>query len=160
MFGPDTLSSISVNADSGIVPRVCCECIDFLSLRRTSHMDYKLSISYIEVFGEKVYDLLRGGVEVGAWHGIAARAVQDGQAQVNVCSRDDIQALLKLGEKSKRFSSTAMNVRSSRAHTVVTLMLVKSRKPAVSVLLDDQLIKSAPIISKLCMVDLGGTFCS
>lgn len=96
------------------------------------------------MYGDEVTDLLRGGQSVGNWQGVAAYAVLEGAAMVRIDSVDDITDSLEKGEKSKRRAATAMNDRSSRAHTLVFFSLRQKNKHSV-------------VQSRLCFADLGGS---
>ncbi|EDQ87282.1 uncharacterized protein MONBRDRAFT_38064 [Monosiga brevicollis MX1] len=81
---------------------------------------------------------------VGAWHGVAARAVLEDQLSVPVHNAQDMQQQLLAAERNKRRAATAMNQRSSRAHTLTYLTLV-------------QRFNNRRVRSLLCLADLGGS---
>lgn len=81
-------------------------------------------MSCVEVFGGTVTDLLGGG-EVGAWSGVAARAVQRGMADVVVSSEAHALSLLGAAHGARKRAETEMNLSSSRAHCLVLLTLVQ-----------------------------------
>ena len=58
-----------------------------------------------------------------------------------------MRRLLAVGDAKKRQAATAMNERSSRAHTLVTITLRQSRRDQNS---------SPPVVSRLFFADLGG----
>lgn len=97
MHGPDTRASTALTSGSlptrGVVPRAVLEILDCLDhFRRTDAVVWTLHMSYVEVFGNDVTDLLASdGPEhrqaVGAWAGVAARAVLEGRCAVAVDSR-------------------------------------------------------------------------
>eukprot|EP00667_Euglena_gracilis_P006589 EG_transcript_6648 len=127
LFGPDTATSCSLrlSAQSGIVPRACAEICTAIAHRQGRGIQCQLGVSYVEVFGEQVTDLLREGVAVGPWRGAAARAVLDGTARVSVSNETELEELLLVGEQAKRRAATLMNDRSSRAHTLLLLTLTQ-----------------------------------
>ncbi len=72
---------------SGIVPRALAEIVRAVDSRRQHGVHSTLQLSYLEVYGNQISDLLRGGAPVGAWHGVAARAVREGATAVRVRRR-------------------------------------------------------------------------
>merc|ERR1711871_1066250 len=144
MFGPDCKASTglgnkNVATTRGIVPRAMTSAVRF-ALANNAH----LSLTYVEVFGDTVTDLLSKGNAIGAWSGVAARAVLDGAASVPLTSLAQAENLLVDAENSKSRAATAMNERSSRAHTLILLQL-RQRTAADS-----------ELESTLCLADLGG----
>lgn len=148
LFGKDTDSATglaSISADAGLVPRVCAEIAAAVAQRQRFMDECTLQLSYVEVFGEDVSDLLKGDQKsVGAWKGTAVRAVLDGCMRVIVNSMEHMESLLQRGEAAKRYAATAMNGRSSRAHSLLILTLT-------------QTVGSIKAVSNLCLADLGGS---
>ena len=67
MFGPDGLTSPGAalpKAESdgrGVVYRACSELLFAVFYRRQMGIETKIGVSYVEVFGDTVTDLLRNG---------------------------------------------------------------------------------------------------
>lgn len=130
----------------GIIPRACAEILHAVHRReREQGITYRLGLSYVEVFGDTVSDLF-GGEEIGAWRGVAARAVFEGAALVDVRSQHDLEQLLLLGDAAKKRAATLMNERSSRAHSLLFLNLTQHVEAT-----------GADISSTFCFADLGGS---
>lgn len=149
MFGPpENFDRIHVS-DKGIVPRFCEELLQIIDFRR-KHLNFDtnptLAVSYIEVFGNKLFDLLKNGAICGHNRAASQRHVLDGVAEIAVESIQDIMLLLKKGEKQKRKAATAMNEQSTRAHTLFILTLKQNCKES-----------DVSVSSKLFLVDLGGS---
>jgi len=162
MFGPDVGRDESVdrlafsftgkNTTSkvdGIVPRACSEVLLAIERRKDNSVktfESKLSLSYIEIYGDEVSDLLRGGAQCFHSKVAAQRYVLSGAAEKPVESMQEINEILIAGEKQKRKAATAMNERSSRAHCLIVLSLEqKCIQTGVS------------CSSKLFLADLGGS---
>jgi len=151
MFGPDT-ESLTKHSESalrmaGIVPRACQEVLQAMETRsRDLEITSSLSISYIEVFGSEMFDLLKEGELVGQSRVAGQRYVLDGGAAEEVCNMTEVRKLLARGELHKRRAATAMNERSSRAHSVIIMTLNQSHP-------------SDPVAStsRLFLADLGGS---
>ncbi|KAL7553123.1 hypothetical protein ACHAWF_016378 [Thalassiosira exigua] len=138
----------SCSSFSGIVPRACSELMAAIKFRRKSlnlNIKCTVSVSFVEIYGNDVLDLLKRGRRIGQSKVSAQRSVLDGNAEVTVERIDDIVRLLREGEAMKRKASTKMNERSSRAHSVFVVTLRQKR-------LDTGMSRD----SKLFLVDLGG----
>lgn len=153
MFGP---SERATSAEHGIVPRACEEVLQCISDRRSRGLEVHLGMSYIEVFGSEVSDLLREGQVVGQGHDgrysqvratdrVGHRYVLDGQTEWKVESWQELQDLLEIGNSAKRLAATAMNERSTRAHAVLVLSLGQVAQ------------SGAEMHSRLFLADLGGS---
>ena len=138
---PDCFSRLPEAA--GLVPRVVAELLSALPARAAAGLRPELRMSCVEIFGDDVTDLLQGGA-VGAWQGTAARAVARGDADVAVEGAAHAASLLAAAEANKRRAATAMNERSSRAHTVLQLTLLQHGEGGKAVR------------STLTLADLGG----
>eukprot|EP00462_Mataza_sp_D1_P020160 CAMPEP_0175136002 /NCGR_PEP_ID=MMETSP0087-20121206/9038_1 /TAXON_ID=136419 /ORGANISM="Unknown Unknown, Strain D1" /LENGTH=645 /DNA_ID=CAMNT_0016418719 /DNA_START=30 /DNA_END=1967 /DNA_ORIENTATION=- len=149
MYGPNssTASKLSSdNADAGFVTRVLKDVVDGLATRRRAGARSELFLSYVEVYGEAVNNLLKGGEAIGNWRGVATRTVLQGGAAVEVESQAHLESLLMAGENAKRWAETAMNARSSRSH-VLLLLTMKQHLPG----------REEVVSSSLCLADLGGS---
>mmetsp|Transcript_9644 Transcript_9644/g.13990 ORF Transcript_9644/g.13990 Transcript_9644/m.13990 type:complete len:613 (+) Transcript_9644:252-2090(+) len=135
--------------DWGIVPRVCLEVFEAIEFRKKHlNIDIEASVtaSYIEVYGSEVIDLLKNGAQCGQSRVAAQRYVLDGSAEVPITSLRDSLILLNQGSDQKRTAATAMNERSSRAHTLFILTL---RQKCVQ--------SGVSATSRLILADLGGS---
>jgi hypothetical protein len=112
---------------SGIVPRACAELLAAMAVRKQQlGIESELKCTYVEVFGDEVNDLLQGGQAVSVNKAAAQRFVAEGRAARRVQSVQDVALLLREGDSQKRVAATAMNERSSRAHTLFILSLVQT----------------------------------
>jgi len=164
MFGPHVLQQESFHemmmegdirdeaimpASFGLVPRAVKEIFDALEYRKKHlalDIDARVSLSYIEIYGDEISDLLKKGATCGQSRVAAQRYVLDGSSAVPVESLYETLQLLDEGEKQKRKAATAMNARSSRAHTLFIVTLCQEcTNTGVSA------------TSRLFLVDLGGS---
>jgi hypothetical protein len=152
MFGPDGLTSPGVavareQADSrGLVHRACSEMLFAVFYRRQMGIEANIGVSYVEVFGDTVTDLLRNGARCGQSKAASQRYVLTGAAQQEVNSLSEIMHFLRIGEDQKRRAATMMNERSSRAHSILIISL-KQRDIRTGV----------EVNSKMFLADLGGS---
>lgn len=130
----------------GVVPRAAEEILAAVSERREQGIECELSMSYVEVFGDEVSDLLRQGRRCGHSKVAAQRYVLSGAATRPVHELADIHRLLAIGEARKRRAATAMNARSSRAHALVIMTLACRDE-----------VSDKEVKSQLYLADLGGS---
>jgi hypothetical protein len=130
----------------GLVYRACDSIIQAIASRRPLGIEAELSVTYVEIYGDTVSDLLRNGQRCGHSKTAAHQYVLSGAAEREVFGMDDIVKLLKIGEDQKRRAATAMNDRSTRAHGLFILHL-KQR----------DIHSDVTISSKLFLADLGGS---
>ena len=136
MFGPNvheesyndiiTDNSGTFPESFGIVPRAIKEIFDAIECRRrhlSLKFDIQVSVSYIEIYGDEISDLLQQGKACGQSRVAAQRYVLDGSSEQSVKTLKETLTLLDKGEKQKRKAATAMNTRSSRAHTLFIVTL-------------------------------------
>lgn len=159
MFGSDEVSATSLGADcarhdvdeekmcrtAGLVPRAMAELMGAVESRKRQGVEMTLRCSYVEVYGDDITDLLEAK-PVGAWRGVASKAVAQGLAAVTISTKDEMQQLLRRGEANKRRAATAMNDRSTRAHA---LLIVDAEQLHV--------VTGLQARSQLCLADLGGS---
>ncbi|KAJ9435646.1 Kinesin-like protein [Diplonema papillatum] len=129
----------------GIVPRACEEIFDAVEQRNSLIKAY-VSISYIQVYGDEVTDLLDYGAPVAPNKSAAQRWVLEGRAQRNVSTLEETLNLIDQGELQKRRAATKMNERSTRAHCILTVSLSQQHRETKSM-----------VSSVLVLADLGGS---
>ncbi|KAE9019919.1 hypothetical protein PR001_g13750 [Phytophthora rubi] len=141
-------SALSVSERRGLIPRICQDLFAEIDEGKSSGSSYTAIMSYVEIYDERVYDLLsqatvkkplkvREHPEDGAFVERARR--------VHVTSYSQVLGLIEEGHRT-RSASSSHSTRSVRSHTVLFISLAQS-SPA----------DSAPRKSKLCMVDLAGS---
>lgn len=103
MFGTDTadaantLTSTRLEA-KGIVPRACEEIFNAIETRRrVNGIESEISVSYVEVFGDEVSDLLKRGARCGHSKVAAQQFVLSGAAERTIYSMHDVEEVLRIG---------------------------------------------------------------
>lgn len=105
----------------------------------------------VEIYMEKINDLLvepakrKGNLEVKQ---NKDQIWVDGARKEPVTTYDQINKYMSMGDKNRSIASTAMNATSSRAHTIVTIEMVKVTKSGG---------KESKTNSILNLVDLAGS---
>ena len=135
-----------IRQSHGLVYRACDAILQAISFRRSLGIEADIFVSYVEIYGDTITDLLKHGQRCGHSKTAAHQFVLSGAAEVQVFVMDDIMQLLKVGEEQKRRAATAMNDRSTRAHGIFIVHL-KQR----------DLNSDVTISSKLFLADLGGS---
>uniref|UniRef100_A0A4W4EBX1 Kinesin-like protein KIF14 n=1 Tax=Electrophorus electricus TaxID=8005 RepID=A0A4W4EBX1_ELEEL len=124
--------------DLGVIPRFCEEL--FI---RVSKVTCHLEMSYFEIYNEKIHDLL---------------VMKDEQNQKKTPLRvrehpvDGPYTWLELGNKQRATAATGMNDKSSRSHSVFTLVMTQTKTELVEGEEHDH-----RIISRVNLVDLAGS---
>ena len=170
MFGPpDTLSDAchapgsELSRNAGVVPRALADCLKAVegAKERGACVNATLSFTYLELYREQLTDLMTG--EKVSLYRVGKGAAADEYREQAGCDDDvllgnathfDVTAngakkawaALAEAEGRKRRAATAMNARSSRAHTVFALSLTQRRS-----------VNDTVLSSKLYLCDLGGS---
>ncbi|XP_047413190.1 kinesin-like protein KIF13A isoform X3 [Sciurus carolinensis] len=137
----------------GLIPRLCCALFKRISLEQNESHTFKVEVSYMEIYNEKVRDLLdpkgsRQSLKVRE-HKVLGPYV-DGLSQLAVTSFEDIESLMSEGNKSRTVAATNMNEESSRSHAVFNIVITQT-------LYDLQSGNSGEKVSKVSLVDLAGS---
>ncbi|XP_049855904.1 kinesin-like protein KIF13A isoform X3 [Schistocerca gregaria] len=137
----------------GIIPRLCDSLFDQISRQQSPELSYKVEVSYMEIYNEKVHDLLdpktnKQSLKVRE-HNVLGPYV-DGLSQLAVTSFQDIDNLMAEGNKSRTVAATNMNSESSRSHAVFSVVLTQTLTDAKSGV-------SGEKVSRMSLVDLAGS---
>ncbi|XP_072416991.1 kinesin-like protein KIF13A isoform X5 [Chiloscyllium punctatum] len=137
----------------GLIPRLCGALFGRVSKEESESHTFKVEVSYMEIYNEKVRDLLD---PKGSRHTLKVREHKvlgpyvDGLSQLAVTCFEDIESLMSEGNKSRTVAATNMNEESSRSHAVFSIILTQT-------LNDLQSGTSGEKVSKLSLVDLAGS---
>ncbi|KAM7345491.1 kinesin heavy chain 73 isoform 1-T1 [Cochliomyia hominivorax] len=137
----------------GIIPRLCDNLFSAISNKSTQELMYKVEVSYMEIYNEKVHDLLdpkpnKQSLKVRE-HNVLGPYV-DGLSQLAVASYQDIDNLMTEGNKSRTVAATNMNAESSRSHAVFSVVLTQ-------ILTDQTTGVTGEKVSRMSLVDLAGS---
>lgn len=139
--------------NKGIIPRLCDELFALIAAKQTEELTYKVEVSYMEIYNEKVHDLLdpktsKQSLKVRE-HNVLGPYV-DGLSQLAVTSFLDIDNLMAEGNKSRTVAATNMNSESSRSHAVFTVVLTQTLIDTLSGVTGEK-------VSRVSLVDLAGS---
>ncbi|XP_063900193.1 kinesin-like protein KLP2 [Zophobas morio] len=143
---PSRETKWDVNSDAGLIPRVCQHLFEELE---NIDSEYSVQISYVELYNEKLRDLLSPHYsELKLLNDSKGNVIIEGVEEVVVHSNENVYDCLD-GCWKRKTASTKMNENSSRSHTVFTITThVKSRNSGEEDIL---------ITGKLHLVDLAGS---
>lgn len=141
-------------ANRGLLPNICDALFKQINSNTDPKLEYQVRVSMLEVYNEKVRDLLNkkspvGGLKVRQHPKLGVQIV--GLTDVAVGTYEDIDRRIEEGTTNRAIATTQMNAVSSRGHTVVTVSLTKIEKDAKGP------GKHREQLSKMSMVDLAGS---
>ncbi|KAM4738851.1 kinesin-like protein KIF14 [Anableps anableps] len=145
--------------EAGIIPRFCQELFMKLASMEDEEVKCHMEMSYFEVYNERIHDLLVTREEPNQRkmplrvreHPVHGPYVAELSANV-VSSYGDIQGWLELGNKQRATAATGMNDKSSRSHSVFTLVMTQTKTEFVEGEEHDH-----SITSRINLVDLAGS---
>lgn len=155
-----SFSIMGSKEDEGIIPRFSRDLFECLQANEAAdQLSSSAEISFFEIYNEKIHDLL------STHKGIAGEKASlkvrehpqsgpyvEGLSSLIAKSYEDILMCLDLGNKQRATAATGMNDKSSRSHSVFTIVLSQRKRSAASADLDDH-----SIVSRINLVDLAGS---
>ena len=161
-----TFSMQGTASSPGIIPLAITDIFSFI--RETPQREFLLRVSYLEIYNEKINDLLSSTPVKGqkeeeirlredSRRGVYATPLKEEIVQ----SPTQLLRVIARGDHRRRTSSTQYNVRSSRSHAVVQIV-VESRErnvvPGVPTNKSHSAILPGGVrISTLSLIDLAGS---
>ncbi|KAI2785836.1 Kinesin-like protein KIN-7D, chloroplastic [Penicillium oxalicum] len=130
-----TFSMQGTATSPGVIPLAITDIFSFI--RETPHREFLLRVSYLEIYNERIHDLLSTSVTNGvaappqeeiklredSKRGVYATPLKEEIVQ----SPTQLLRVIARGDHARRTSSTQFNARSSRSHAVVQIV-VESRE--------------------------------
>ncbi|XP_014613284.1 PREDICTED: kinesin-like protein KIF14 [Polistes canadensis] len=149
-------NSIDLDKEAGIIPRFCQEI--FTQIPDNKSYKTTVEISYFEIYNEKIHDLLasttngdkRTALKVRE-HPVFGPYIVD-LSQHCIKNYKDLQIWLKVGNSQRATAATGMNEKSSRSHSIFSIILTQTQ-------LNDLKCSSSDASrrSKINLVDLAGS---
>ncbi|XP_069097292.1 kinesin-like protein KIF1B isoform X10 [Pleurodeles waltl] len=147
-----TMMGKQEETQAGIIPLLCEDLFEKINDNHNSDMSYSVEVSYMEIYCERVRDLLnpknKGNLRVRE-HPLLGPYVED-LSKLAVTSYTDIADLMDAGNKARTVAATNMNETSSRSHAVFTIVFTQKR-------LDLETGLATEKVSKISLVDLAGS---
>lgn len=162
-----TFSMQGTATSPGVIPLAITDIFSFI--RETPHREFLLRVSYLEIYNEKINDLLSASAANGSVasqqeeiklredskRGVYATPLKEEIVQ----SPTQLLRVIARGDHARRTSSTQFNARSSRSHAVVQIV-VESRERVPPGSSQDKRSGIAPggvRVSTLSLIDLAGS---
>ncbi|EON65048.1 hypothetical protein W97_04283 [Coniosporium apollinis CBS 100218] len=161
-----TFSMQGTATSPGVIPLAITDIFSFI--RESPHREFLLRVSYLEIYNEKIHDLLAGPPMAGqtqeevklredSKRGVYATPLKEEIVQ----SPTQLLRVIARGDNARRVSSTQYNARSSRSHAVVQIVVEsRDRVPGSGTLHESKRAALAPggvRVSTLSLIDLAGS---
>lgn len=165
-----TFSMQGTTTSPGVIPLAITDIFSYI--RETPHREFLLRVSYLEIYNEKIHDLLAipsgdalGGPGTPQQEEIKLREDKKRGVYATPLKEEIVQSPTQLlrviarGDHARRTSSTQYNARSSRSHAVVQIV-VESRERNVGAGFDNKrkaMVPGGVLVSTLSLIDLAGS---
>ncbi|CBX90166.1 hypothetical protein IAQ61_001668 [Plenodomus lingam] len=166
-----TFSMQGTATNPGVIPLAITDIFSYI--RETPHREFLLRVSYLEIYNEKIHDLLAGPIagmngQPGPQEEIKLREDSKRGVYATPLKEEIVQSPTQLlrviarGDNARRVAGTQFNARSSRSHAVVQIV-VESRERAPGPAVGTSTSKRAAIVpggvrvSTLSLIDLAGS---
>lgn len=145
--------------DAGVIPRITRELFNRAATLPPGQKVH-LEVSYMQIYKDEVFDLLEGYTrgknplackvkEERTRHG-DMRFVCKGMSVHSVHRVQDVERLLRLGDKARITAATHMNQESSRSHAILSVEVSIDVPP-------DEVSSGEQICGRMYLVDLAGS---
>lgn len=166
-----TFSMQGTATNPGVIPLAITDIFSYI--RETPHREFLLRVSYLEIYNERIHDLLAGPIagmngQPGPQEEIKLREDSKRGVYATPLKEEIVQSPTQLlrviarGDNARRVAGTQFNARSSRSHAVVQIV-VESRERAPGPAVNSATSKRAAIVpggvrvSTLSLIDLAGS---
>ncbi|KIW80543.1 hypothetical protein Z517_07159 [Fonsecaea pedrosoi CBS 271.37] len=164
-----TFSMQGTMSSPGVIPLAITDIFSYI--RETPHREFLLRVSYLEIYNEKIHDLLAvpvgGGVaqqqeeiklREDSKRGVYATPLKEEIVQ----SPTQLLRVIHRGDTARRTGSTQFNARSSRSHAVVQIVVEsRERIPGSGSLQENgkrvAMLPGGVRVSTLSLIDLAGS---
>lgn len=166
-----TFSMQGTATNPGVIPLAITDIFSYI--RETPHREFLLRVSYLEIYNERIHDLLSGPIigmngQPGPQEEIKLREDSKRGVYATPLKEEIVQSPTQLlrviarGDNARRVAGTQFNARSSRSHAVVQIV-VESRERAPGPSSAGASQKRSAIapggvrVSTLSLIDLAGS---
>lgn len=166
-----TFSMQGTASSPGVIPLAITDIFSYI--RETPSREFLLRVSYLEIYNEKIHDLLSappaGAIGPGAGQQEEIKLREDSKRGVYasplkeeiVQSPTQLLRVIARGDQARRTSSTQFNARSSRSHAVVQIVVEsRERIPGNGNMSDNKrsgMVPGGVRVSTLSLIDLAGS---
>lgn len=166
-----TFSMQGTASSPGVIPLAITDIFSYI--RETPSREFLLRVSYLEIYNEKIHDLLSEQPVTGlgpnqpqqeeirlredSKRGVYATPLKEEIVQ----SPTQLLRVIARGDNARRTSSTQFNARSSRSHAVVQIVVEsRERTPGAGAMSDNKrsgIVPGGVRVSTLSLIDLAGS---
>ena len=165
-----TFSMQGTASSPGVIPLAITDIFSYI--RETPHREFLLRVSYLEIYNEKIYDLLSvsttsagggGGAQQeeiklreDSKRGVYATPLKEEIVQ----SPTQLLRVIARGDHARRTGSTQFNARSSRSHAVVQIVVESRERTSPGGGPQDKrsvIMPGGVRVSTLSLIDLAGS---
>ncbi|XP_065651766.1 kinesin-like protein KIF13A isoform X6 [Hydra vulgaris] len=148
-----SFSMMGAPGQKGLIPRICDSLFERINRSSDENTTFKVEVSYMEIYNEKVRDLLSPSSEKHILrvreHALLGPYV-DGLSKLLVNDFESIENLMIEGNKSRTVAATSMNAESSRSHAVFNVIMTYAQYDEITKATGER-------VSKISLVDLAGS---
>jgi len=102
----------------GIIPRIMEQIFDSILVHGSAQIEYTVGISYLEIYMERIRDLLNPMMDNLPIHEGPRGPFVKGLREIYVNQVEEVYTAMHLGQRSRVTASTNMNLESSRSHSI------------------------------------------
>lgn len=165
-----TFSMQGTASSPGVIPLAITDIFSYI--RETPHREFLLRVSYLEIYNEKIHDLLSAPLTMGGTsypqqqeeiklredskRGVYASPLKEEIVQ----SPTQLLRVIARGDHARRTGSTQFNARSSRSHAVVQIVVESRERVPTNNVAQEKRSAIAPggvRVSTLSLIDLAGS---
>ncbi|KAF1845661.1 kinesin-domain-containing protein [Cucurbitaria berberidis CBS 394.84] len=166
-----TFSMQGTATNPGVIPLAITDIFSYI--RETPHREFLLRVSYLEIYNERIHDLLAGPVvgmngQPGPQEEIKLREDSKRGVYATPLKEEIVQSPTQLlrviarGDNARRVAGTQFNARSSRSHAVVQIVVESRERAPVGPAASNNTKRAAIIpggvrVSTLSLIDLAGS---
>ncbi|XP_074518937.1 kinesin-like protein KIF22 [Halichoeres trimaculatus] len=152
-YGPTgagkTHTMLGTPEQPGVIPRAVCEVFNLVKAKEESGgWDYSIGMSYLEIYNEKVLDLLSpGSQDLPIREDKDKNIVLPGLTHTTISTFSDFDKHFIPASLNRTTASTKLNQRSSRSHAILLIKVVRTQHA----------LPHRQQTGKLYLVDLAGS---
>ena len=164
-----TFSMQGTATNPGVIPLAITDIFSYI--RETPQREFLLRVSYLEIYNEKIHDLLSAPITAGPGAGVqeeiklredSKRGVYASPLKEEIVqSPTQLLRVIARGDHQRRTGSTQYNARSSRSHAVVQIVVEsRERVPGSGSIAENKRVAMLPggvRVSTLSLIDLAGS---
>ncbi|KAI0848879.1 kinesin-domain-containing protein [Daldinia vernicosa] len=157
-----TFSMQGTASSPGVIPLAITDIFSYI--RETPSREFLLRVSYLEIYNERIHDLLSMASGAAAQEEIKLREDSKRGVYATPLKEEIVQSPTQLlrviarGDQARRTASTQFNARSSRSHAVVQIVVEsRERIPGGGDNKRSGILPGGVRVSTLSLIDLAGS---